>query len=106
VHYSAGFGAFASFAAAGQLPQDDPLWWVARLLLDLAGALFGVFLLVALLVLLSGMRLRQHDRAQAARVVARRSGRGHGRTVVHMHSRRTGGSRALAGRSRAASATP
>jgi hypothetical protein len=69
VHYTAGFGALASFGAAEHLPDDSLLWRAARVMLDTAGAVFALYLLIALLLLLIGRvlrsRRRRADRAAA-----------------------------------------
>lgn len=59
MHYSAGFGLTAVGGAAA-LPGSGLLWLTARLLLDGAGALFGLYLLTVLTLFVSGyfMRLR------------------------------------------------
>jgi hypothetical protein len=48
MYYSAGVAGLASFGAASALPHNGPLWLVARLLLDGAGGLFGLYLLAGL----------------------------------------------------------
>jgi hypothetical protein len=50
-----------AFGAAVALPHNGVLWVLARLMLDAAGALFGLYLLVALVLLTAGkvMRLRR-----------------------------------------------
>jgi hypothetical protein len=69
VHYSAGLAGLAAVGGAATLPGSGVLWLTARLLLDGAGALFGLYLLTLLTLFLSGyvMRLRRdaspHDRA-------------------------------------------
>jgi len=69
----------AAVGGAATLPGSGVLWFTARLLLDGAGALFGLYLLTLLTLFLSGyvMRLRRdaspHDRAfgeAAAREIA------------------------------------
>lgn len=54
VYYSAGVAGLASFGAARALPDDGPLWLAARLLLDGAGGLFGLYLLVGLGLAVAG----------------------------------------------------
>jgi hypothetical protein len=69
VHYSAGLAGLVAVGGATTLPGGGVLWLTARLLLDGAGALFGLYLLTFLALFLSGyvMRLRRqaspHDRA-------------------------------------------
>jgi uncharacterized protein (DUF58 family) len=58
VHYSASFGAFTSFA-------------VARILLDGAGALFALYFVLSVWVVLYGSMLRARDRAALTRKVVR-----------------------------------
>jgi hypothetical protein len=61
VHYSAGLAGLAAVGGAATLPGSGVLWLTARLLLDGAGALFGLYLLILLTLFLSGyvMRLRR-----------------------------------------------
>jgi hypothetical protein len=61
VHYSAGLAGLTAVGGAAVLPGSGALWLTSRLLLDGAGALFGLYLLTILALLLSGyvMRLRQ-----------------------------------------------
>ena len=69
MHYSAGLAGLAAVGGAATLPGSGVLWLTARLLLDGAGALFGLYLLTLLTLFLSGyvMRLRRdtgsHDSA-------------------------------------------
>ena len=69
VHYSAGLAGLCAIGGAATLPGSGVLWLTARLLLDGAGALFGLYLLTLLTLFLSGyvMRLRRaahsHDPA-------------------------------------------
>lgn len=69
MHYSAGLAGLAAVGGAATLPGSGVLWLTARLLLDGAGALFGLYLLILLTLFLSGyvMRLRRdtssHDSA-------------------------------------------
>ena len=69
VHYSAGLVGLGAIGGAATLPGSGVLWLMARLLLDGAGALFGLYLLTLLTLFLSGyvMRLRRaahsHDPA-------------------------------------------
>ncbi len=61
MHYSAGLAGLTAVGGAAALPGSGVLWLAARLLLDGAGALFGVYLLAVLTLFLSGyvMRLRR-----------------------------------------------
>jgi hypothetical protein len=45
VHYSSGIWGLGSITVAQTLPTDDLLWLVARVLLDVAGGLFLLYLL-------------------------------------------------------------
>jgi hypothetical protein len=65
VYYSAGVAGLASFGATQALPDDGPLWLVARLLLDGAGCLFGLYLLAGLGLALAGQFIHD-DRAPMA----------------------------------------
>jgi len=69
VYYSAGVAGLAAFGAAQALPHEGPLWLAARLLLDGAGFLFGLYLLtgVALMVAGRAMRLGRGRTESAAR---------------------------------------
>ncbi len=64
MHYSAGLAGLAAVGGAATLPGSGVLWLTARLLLDGAGALFGLYLLTVLTLFLSGyvMRLRRDHR--------------------------------------------
>ena len=66
MHYSAGLAGLTSVAGAAALPGSGVLWLTARLLLDGAGALFGLYLLAVLTLFLSGYVMRLH-RVPAAR---------------------------------------
>jgi hypothetical protein len=68
VYYSAGVAGLGSFGAAQALPDDGPLWLAARLLLDGAGGLFGLYLV-------AGLGLAVAGRFMAARDVADRGDR-------------------------------
>jgi hypothetical protein len=55
MYYSAGIaGSVGAFGAAVTFPHNGPLWLLARLLLDSAGALFGLYLLLALVLSTAG----------------------------------------------------
>jgi hypothetical protein len=60
VYYYAGLGSLTAFGGAITLPDNGVLWLAARLSLDGAGALFGLYLVIALGLSLAGrlMRLR------------------------------------------------
>jgi hypothetical protein len=61
VYYSAGLASLTAFAGAAGLPRTSIFWIVARILLDSAGGLFGLYLAVMVSLLLMGwaMRFRQ-----------------------------------------------
>jgi hypothetical protein len=65
VHYSAGPASLLMFAAAGSLRHATILWSGAWILLDAAGALFGLYFLVLLGLLLIGSAERFRDRHRA-----------------------------------------
>ncbi|MDQ6873941.1 MAG: hypothetical protein M3042_02605 [Actinomycetota bacterium] len=67
MHYTGGLVSLASFAAAAPLPHQGTLWLAARVLLDGAGALFALYVLVAMMLALAGMLLRAGDRRSARR---------------------------------------
>jgi hypothetical protein len=58
MYYSAGVAGLASFGAAQALPHEGPLWLAARLLLDGAGGLFGLYLLTGLGLTVAGHIMR------------------------------------------------
>ena len=55
MHYSAGLAGLTTAAAATALPAGSGLFLVARLLLDGAGALFGLYLVTFVALSMSGM---------------------------------------------------
>lgn len=63
MHYSAGLAALSSFAAAAPLPRQGLLWHVSRFLLDSAGALFLLYLFLAVALAVYGARMRRQQRA-------------------------------------------
>ena len=65
MYYSAGVAGLASFGAAQALPDDGPLWLAARLLLDGAGGLFGLYLLAALCLAVAGRLMGGRGGAEA-----------------------------------------
>lgn len=58
MYYSAGIAGLASFGAAQALPQSGPLWLLARLTLDGAGALFGLYMLIGFGLTIAGHVMR------------------------------------------------
>jgi hypothetical protein len=67
VHYSAGLAGLTAIGGAAVLPGGGALWLAARLLLDGAGALFGLYLLIVLTLFLSGCVLRWRRGPASAR---------------------------------------
>lgn len=66
MHYTAGLGAVGSFAGARALPGGGFLTTLARVLLDGAGALFGLYLVLALGLAVYGAVSRRRIAAEAA----------------------------------------
>jgi hypothetical protein len=60
VYYSTSLASLTAFTAASGLPHSSVSWLVARVLLDSAGGLFGLYLavMISLLLIGQGMRLR------------------------------------------------
>jgi hypothetical protein len=60
MYYSAGVASLAAFGAAVAFPHEGVLWLAARLMLDTAGGLFGLYLLVGIGLSITGrvMRIR------------------------------------------------
>ena len=84
MHYSAGLAGLTAVGGAAALPGSGMLWLTARLLLDGAGALFGLYLLAAVTLFLSGYvirlrrgagasmsAIREHAAGEAARLPVR-----------------------------------
>jgi hypothetical protein len=72
VYYSARLAGLTAIGGANALPASGVLWLAARLLLDSAGALFGLYLLTILALVLYGYAARAHRRpAAAGRMAAR-----------------------------------
>jgi hypothetical protein len=65
VYYSAGLASLTAFAAAAGLPHSSDLWLVARIMLDSAGGLFGLYLAVMIGLLLIGLAMRFRRRVAA-----------------------------------------
>ena len=61
MNYSAVVASPAAFGAGAAFPHDGVLWLVARLMLDSAGALFGIYLLAFLGLSLAGRVMRSRD---------------------------------------------
>ncbi len=58
MYYSAGLAGLAAFGSAAQLPYNGACWFVARALLDTAGGLFGLYLVVMAGLWLAGRVIR------------------------------------------------
>lgn len=63
MYYSAGIAGLASFGAAEALPHGGPLWLAARLTLDGAGGLFGLYVLTGFALMIVGFVMRAARRA-------------------------------------------
>jgi hypothetical protein len=69
VHYSGGLASLASFVAAAELPHTSLFWLGARILLDSAGGLFGLYFVVMFGLYLASLAMRPRHR-----IPARKSG--------------------------------
>jgi hypothetical protein len=58
VYYSASLASLTAFSAAAGLPHSSIFWLVARVMLDSAGGLFGLYLAVMIGLLLIGGAMR------------------------------------------------
>ena len=58
MYYSASLASLTAFSAAASLPHSSAFWLVARVLLDSAGGMFGLYLGVMIGLLLIGMAMR------------------------------------------------
>jgi hypothetical protein len=67
MYYSTGVAGLAAFGAATAVPRDGILWHIARLALDYAGGLFGIYLLAILGLSLAGGVLRVRRKAAGPR---------------------------------------
>ena len=67
MYYSTGVAGLAAFGAATAVPHDGVLWHIARLTLDYAGSLFGIYLLAILGLSLAGGVLRVRGKAAGPR---------------------------------------
>jgi hypothetical protein len=63
VYYSAGLASLTAFAGAVGLPRTSILWIMARISLDSAGGLFGLYLAVMVGLLPTGRAMRFRHRA-------------------------------------------
>jgi hypothetical protein len=65
VHYSGGLASLASFIAAAEVPHTSLFWLGARVLLDSAGGLFGLYFVVMFGLYLASLAMRPRRRAPA-----------------------------------------
>jgi hypothetical protein len=65
VHYTAGLASLPVVGGAVSLPDNGELWLAARVLLDGAGALFGLYLVIIMSLLLAGYAMRFQGRLAA-----------------------------------------
>ncbi len=70
VHYSAGLGGLVAAGGAATLPDHGLLWMAARITLDATGALFGLYLVVFIVLLLWGWAISARRRAAAGKAGA------------------------------------
>jgi hypothetical protein len=63
MYYPATLASLTAFGSTAALPHDGDLWLTARMLLDGAGALFGLYLLIGIGLSLTGqvMRIRRRS---------------------------------------------
>jgi hypothetical protein len=66
VYYSAGLAGMSAFGATVALPHNGTLWLLARLLLDAAGACFGLYLMIAFGLSTAGQVMRFRRRVTVA----------------------------------------
>jgi hypothetical protein len=67
MYYSAGVVSTAAFGGTLVLPHQGGLWVAARLMLDGAGGLFGLYLLVGFLLAVVGSAVRLRAQLFASR---------------------------------------
>lgn len=65
MHYSGGLASLASFVAAAELPHTSLFWLGARILLDSAGGLFGLYFVVMFGLYLASLAMRPRRRTPA-----------------------------------------
>jgi hypothetical protein len=63
MYYPATLASLTAFGSAVALPHNGDLWLTARMLLDGAGALFGLYLLIGIGLLLTGQVMRIRGRS-------------------------------------------
>ena len=68
MYYPTTLASLTAFGSAVALPHNGDLWLTARMLLDGAGALFGLYLLISIGLLLTGqvMRIRRRPAPRPA----------------------------------------
>lgn len=65
MYYSAGVASISAFGTVVLLPHQGLLWQVARVMLDAAGGLFGLYLTIAVAASVVGGVVQLHDRSGA-----------------------------------------
>jgi hypothetical protein len=68
MYYSAGVVSVSAFGTAVVLPHEGVLWLIARLMLDGAGALFGLYLVIGVVLSMVGGVVRLYARRPAPRL--------------------------------------
>jgi hypothetical protein len=63
VYYSAGVASMTAYGTAVVLPHEGAMWLVARLMLDTAGGLFGLYLVIGLVLSLVAAIVRFRGRS-------------------------------------------
>ena len=63
MYYPATLATLTAFGSPVILPHNGDLWLAARLLLDGAGAFFGIYLLISIGLLLTGQVMRIRPRS-------------------------------------------
>lgn len=63
MYYSAAAASLMAFGATTLLPHDGVFWMVARFLLDVAGALFGLYLVIMFALSAAGYVMRFQKRS-------------------------------------------
>lgn len=71
MYYSAGVANLAAASAAVALPHEGVLWLTARLMLDGAGGLFGMYLLAVVGLSLTGHVMRIRSKQRQARLAVK-----------------------------------
>lgn len=68
MYYSAGVVSMTAFGTAVVLPHEGVLWVIARLMLDGAGGLFGLYLIIGFVLSIAGGAVRLFARRAAPRL--------------------------------------